>query len=813
MDTRTAKKVRKVGRASRTLGQLWQVPAFLLGLLALALVAATAPLRQDMGSRDFDDDVDQLRSDLRNGDGSIRASVSLAESVLGRLEAYPSKAAAVHYLVGTVYLRLSEELAAAEAETARQQAIVNLEKALALGVAEDDHAALLYRLGQALFRSGTDLPRALDLLAGSVDRGTDQPAQGYGMLVQGYMRLPTPNLDKALAASQKQLELTEDEKELWKTYLVRGELFLRKGQKRKALEELEHIKSQAPRELRRQACILQTQCCEDEGLWNRAIPLWKELLTDPTGVRGGKARILYALGMCYHHGDPADDKAAAAAWQEVTPLGGDEAQAAGLRLGALLLETDPARGLAEWSVALARVASAKDYQNRLLPPQQAGEIFENAWRTLLERQDFARALETLELYRKVARPGGADERRGQILEAWARNLEEQVPRESPQRAEALRQKVSARYIEAGQAFEKAAQARQGDSQARLLWRSVGCFLPAKDYPRAAAALEKFLELNNSEEALAEGWLTLAHVCRHQGESEQARRALLKCIVYPNTPFAYRARYLLAYDAQDKGELEQAEDILKQNLEIQGPSLDREAHARSLYLLADLMIRRRNFDQAGWYLKEAVRQYPNDAQALTARDQLGACYEKLAQEINKKMEGTLAAEARAYLKRSRDDWLKKALETYQDLADDLERAGPANLSAENQALLRKAAFRAAAAYFDLEEYTEALRRFQLLLDKYRGEREGLLACMRIQACGNALFKSSSPENRRKALEAVLAAVQKTRADVEKLPREHEAFRGTMTQEECLRWLSQVEQQVQEGLNRLTNPPAPRPPVLQ
>ena len=83
------------------------------------------------------------------------------------------------------------------------------------------------------------------------------------------------------------------------------------------------------------ARLLQARCCEEEGLWGRAIPFWQELLEDAPQVDGGQARIDYALGMCFTKMQPPNEAEAVRAWAEAAQLGGPAGQAAGLRLGEL----------------------------------------------------------------------------------------------------------------------------------------------------------------------------------------------------------------------------------------------------------------------------------------------------------------------------------------------------------------------------------------------------------------------------------------------------------------------------------------------
>src|ERR1700750_905740 len=97
----------RVGRARRTPGQLWQVPTFLAGLLALAAVAAYAGLRQSPESREFETTITALRQGLHAREDADHL-VALAEAALVKLPAFEDRAAEVHYLAGSAYFRQAQ---------------------------------------------------------------------------------------------------------------------------------------------------------------------------------------------------------------------------------------------------------------------------------------------------------------------------------------------------------------------------------------------------------------------------------------------------------------------------------------------------------------------------------------------------------------------------------------------------------------------------------------------------------------------------------------------------------------------------------
>ena len=142
-------------------------------------------------------------------------------------------------------------------------------------IVERDWPALQYRLGLTLHRLERDLERAGELMARSAERGADSAAEGYGQLVQAYLRQPRPDWDAALAANQKQLEHIDDARgpAMMRARLVRGEILLQRGQRVEALRELERISADAPAEVRLPARTLQIRCAEEDDVGHRFHPL------------------------------------------------------------------------------------------------------------------------------------------------------------------------------------------------------------------------------------------------------------------------------------------------------------------------------------------------------------------------------------------------------------------------------------------------------------------------------------------------------------------------------------------------------------
>ncbi len=542
----------QVGRASRSPGQLWQVPAFFLGLLAFIATFVTAPSRRDNSAADFQAEVTSLRRGLDPDQEKPAVLVAQAENLLARLPQFKRRAGEIHFLAGSAYFRQSAQCSPDTLESNQKKAISHFEEALALGPPPADMMALQYRLGFTLYRQGRDQKRAIELMAASVDKGSDRPAQAYGLLVQAYLALPKPNVEAALDKNLKQLELTDvrNVEEMALARLKRGELLLRKEDRGEAFKELKRIGKGAPRELRLKARLLQTGICEEEGQWNTAVELWKELLPDAQTIQGGKARVLYALGLAYRRSEPPQLEQATNCWREAFELGGNEGEAAGMRLGEMVLygpKTDVAEALKIWAKVLESVRTPNDYKILALDISQAREVLDHACLFLLENQQYQATRSIAEVFKKIDHAGVADERLAQAAEGMAWELQKEAKRLGPLEAGPKFEEVRVQFHRAAVAFEEAAAARAEEGQAAVYWRSAQCFLAAKDPQSAAPILNKFLKLEKNEGRLAEGWLVLAETFQALGNKENAQGAYFKCIEIPATPFAARARYQLAME--------------------------------------------------------------------------------------------------------------------------------------------------------------------------------------------------------------------------------------------------------------------------
>src|SRR5205823_7673915 len=299
--------------------------------------------------------------------------------------------------------------------------------------------------------------RALELMMRSADRGAEQRLAAYQILVDAYLKLPVPDIDAALDASRRVIDLT-DEREadtLAQARLAQASLLLRKDQRLDAIKELERIGPATSQSLRTQARLLQVRACEAEGMWAPALAAWQDLLSDASQVAGGRARVQYGIGWCSAQLETPDFKRAALAWEDALKLGGVEGQAAGLRLGALRLfgpNPDTIRGIEEWRLALAALQTPKNFQNPYLSLGEVRALFDHALELFAEAEQYDKMRTVAELYCKVAAGGQAEMKIAEAAEAQAKKL-----RSGPNAPPI--EEIRAHYLNAGESLLQAAQVR------------------------------------------------------------------------------------------------------------------------------------------------------------------------------------------------------------------------------------------------------------------------------------------------------------------------------------------------------------------
>ena len=276
------------------LRQLWQVPTFLLGVIALAAVCAMHPPWRIHAASQRDPALIELRELLKNPHFDGDHALKLGAEAVHHADS-PATRAEAHFLLGSTYVALAERSETPATRDQWHEARSHLEQAKSLGVTDDDRPKLEYRLAKTSAQTGEPADKVIDALSAAIDAGAGdddeaEAVRGYGLLAEAYLKLKTPDLEKALAATEKQISKPiVDDRLLGPAGLRRGELLFRLNR----LEEAEHVlqnvgdKDKAPSKVVAQARRLRMRILEQQEALARCGRRLERCSRRPKGAAAG----------------------------------------------------------------------------------------------------------------------------------------------------------------------------------------------------------------------------------------------------------------------------------------------------------------------------------------------------------------------------------------------------------------------------------------------------------------------------------------------------------------------------------------------
>ncbi len=701
---------------------LWQTTVFLAGVGALVFVWLGRPLGGNVSSRQIVRELEISRQHLGRPDGDARTAADHARRALEQADALPDRQAEANFLLGSAESRLADGAPAIEAVEFWKSARRHLEEAERLGVPAGDRGRLQYRLARTLFYTGEEPESVAEHLASSVDYAEDR-AEAYRLLADAYLRLPptAANLEAALAANEKLRMVFPIAPEVQAlAQLQGGELNIRLNRAELARKILEKISLQAPAGVLAQARVLRARSFEAEGRWQESADQWKALLGDTRERLADRGPALYHLGVCLARLGQAQE--AAPYWEESLKAGkGDEAGAAALALAEVWLQGPTPEKAFE---PLSRVAEGVngDWRNPLVELKQARDRFEQAIQVYRNASKFDFALQTLDLYQKLAEAGRTDLLRGDVGSEWARARRAaalQLPVGEARAAE----ENAARSLSAAAAaaYRRGSDAVQGEAREEAVWLEAVCRLDAGDDRGAVEAFNRYVLIGKKPERVGEAWFRLGECHRKNPEpaaQANAESSFQKCI-QSQSSFALRARYQLALAMIAGGKLDSAEEALEQNLKLLRLEPDPDVQQKSLFALGGLAFRRNNYRAAVPRLEEALHVDPplTTAEATKARFQLAESCRQLADQEQKKLleEPAKTPEESEHIKKEHIRWLLKSADEYYELARFLDAPESAGQLTEEERI--QIPFLAAICRFNLGEYDTALDIYDHLATRF------------------------------------------------------------------------------------------------
>lgn len=305
--------------------------------------------------------------------------------------------------------------------------------------------------------------------------------------------------------------------------------------------------------------------------------------------------------------------------------------------------------------------------------------------------------------------------------------------------------IKEHLIAAGETFMAHATAIAGTdvgAWSSSVWSSADAFDRAGDLRSAETALLMFVGgASSSDPRLAQAKFRLGQVLRSKGEFAAAARWYKELIDASGTgeaakgvgPWADRSVVPLAvcmlHDQDPSNDAEGVAGLLS-TLEGGRVTPDAGSFREALVELADRYYATGRWVDAIERYEEAIDRYPDDPEIDAFRYKLADSYRLSASEIAEELGGSLRQDERDRLEQLRVDRLRRAIELYDRVREDLDEVDPRLLTDLRAVYLRNAYFYSADCAFDLGEYEAARASYDRARQRYQDEPSSLVALVQI-----------------------------------------------------------------------------------
>ncbi len=590
-----------------------------------------------------------------------------------------------------------------------------LEEALQLDPAQ---GSALHWLLAAAYSKGEhrDIPKALSHIhAYLADPARDINDRYNGLLEQLRMHYQVQDVAGCEAVLAK---IPREAGVYPEAELIRGRLAIRHAQQLK-----QQLPAEATPEQRQQVKLA----------YEEAIKILRRAQDDPLGTQAIR-RSMYLIGICFL--EMKDYPAALAQFERTRKVWLDTPEG----MAAALEEAELLRRAGRNEDALATytqlLGAAKDpFVNTWITPDKFRERVLAAFRQYLVDQRFEMAVALSAGFAPLFPPARADEYQAEALRAWAAKLLADADTHNEPEASELRRKGRELERKAGHLFEHLAQLEFSTRQyPDDLWRAAEAFLSGHDFRAAAATFEEYLKYETRRRRpralvqMGESYLALNRL-------EDALGVCQECIdYYPTDAASYQARILTSKVFVEKGDYSAAEAILRENLNGDLLAPESKEWRESLFRLGELLEADGRYEEAIQRLREAVQRYPDTREAVRARYLIAESYRQLAKGVQEKLLQDTIETTRAGHHKELQKWLNAAIEYYVQVQATLnQRREKTPLSSLEKAILRNSYFAVGAAWFDLQQYENAIRAYSTVINRYQHDPEALEAFVQMAKC--------------------------------------------------------------------------------
>ncbi|MGQ9575367.1 MAG: tetratricopeptide repeat protein [Thermoguttaceae bacterium] len=715
---------------------------------------------------------------LDQGHNAEAKQLALSFSQQGSAPGEPAGGAA--YVLGLVTAREAEKAIGSQKRRLYLAAAAYLRQARSLGLPPDRAAGAWLLWGQCLYLAG-QAEASRPVLQEALKRNPHRAPWIHQLLAAANLSGPTPEPAEALKHNALYLadpRLSRPQR--YRGMLQRAEILLQLGRPAESLKTLEQMPAADQQRaetlvLRGQVLIQQARSLEHDpaspDLRHAAQQKYDEAMLvlrraeaqqSANTLTGRKA--MYLIGLCLLETGDARGALHQFVRTRATEAESPEVFAANFQEAELYRQVGRYdEALAAYGRAFRSVADVQSYHNPYLPLEQVRRRTAEAYQQALDGRHYRWCLGLTELLPPVFSHDRAMQLAAETHRAWGHDLLARSEQAPAARAAALEKQARAHLRTAGQLYQRLARGRFSTRYyPDDVWESAQAYLEGHDYRAAARLFQRYLK-EESRRRHAQAWTNLGESFLALDRGDEALAAFARCLLlYPEDAASFRARLLAAHAWIEKGNFQQAEQLLQQNLQSGLLTPASKEWRDSLFALGELLYRSGRHQEAILRLEEAVTRYGNSRQALGARYLLADALRQQAQAQAARLAEEVVPSARAARAKQVRDGLEAAVQQYrqtQELLLQTRQMG--ELTPLQSAMLRNCLFAVGSLLVELGQYEAAIANYTLLANRYQDSPEALEAYVAIARTYRLLNK---PAEARAALEQAKTALGRIRPQV-------------------------------------------------
>ncbi|MBN2022574.1 MAG: tetratricopeptide repeat protein [Pirellulales bacterium] len=674
------------------------------------------------------------------------------------------------YVFGAAAFKEAEDTWTKDKQPSYLLASRYLEESRDRGFPTGRRAEGLLMLGKSLFMSG-QIAASRPVLREALRANQNDRIQMdiHRLLAEASMQDATPDFDAALENNTKYLEyrfLSKRERD--EGLLQRAQILLRMNRDAQCAATLDQIPTDSlahsrvivvrgqllmreARQLRDKASATAEERSKARGLIETAIKTLRSAQGVDTLVNEATRQSTYLIGVCFL--ELGDIRAAVEQFNQVRTRfpGSEEAFSSDLQEADLnRLHGRNKAAMACYRRLLGAITDPDRFTNPYFTLAEARERVLRAYDDYQRTQDFASALQLAGLMYPLVSRAQSMQMTAHTYHQWGENLLAQAEHVPVSKAEALEREGRMHLRAAGQMFLRLARLRIAEAEyPDDLWNAGENLLAGHAYRDAERVFRTYLN-NESRRRNPRALVGLGEALLALGRFDEAADTLRQCIEFhPKHAMACHARLLASRACRETNKLEEAEKLLKENLNGEGITPKSEVWQDSLFDLGELLHDLGRFEEAAQRLEEAVARQPNSRRAVMGRYLAAESYRRRAQAAREELQKEVVENARIAHTKEIQDMLHAARREYEELKRRLlERRDKTELTELERRILRNCLFSIGDVAFQLGDFREAIKTYSIIANRYQSQADVLQAYLQIV---RAYERLGEPQQARRTLQ--------------------------------------------------------------